>query len=240
MDVPAVELAVALVVMVLAAGVQSVIGFGLAVTSVPLLALLDPVLAPVPQLLVALPLSLAMVVRDRRHIDLAGVGWILAGRVPGAAIGFVMLVTFAARGLAIVIALFVLAIALVMASGVAIPRTPRTQFAAGTVSGIGGLVASIGGPPVALLYQDTRGGMLRSSLAAVFSIGIVVSIVLRIIAGRLLWAEVLVALTYLPAVWVGFVLAGRLLHHVEGPRLRWTVLAVAGGSALVLLARSVL
>lgn len=239
MDVSAAELAIALVVMVLAAGVQSVIGFGLAVTSVPLLALLDPVLAPVPQLLVALPLSLAMVARDRGHIDLRGVGWILAGRVPGAAIGFAMLVSFAPRGLAVVIALFVLAIAVVMASGATIPRNPVTQFAAGTASGVGGLVASIGGPPVALLFQDSAGGTLRSSLAAVFSIGIVMSIALRVVAGRLLWDEVVVALAYLPAVWVGFVVAGRLLHHVEGPRLRRVVLAVSAGSALALLVRSV-
>lgn len=51
-------LAVAFVVTALSSTVQGTIGFGFAVLSVPVLSLLDTRLAPVPQLLLALPISL--------------------------------------------------------------------------------------------------------------------------------------------------------------------------------------
>ena len=73
-------LVLAFLITIAAGLVQGTIGFGLAVVSVPVLSLLDRDLAPVPQLLIALPLALAMVWREWRHLDLSGVGWVLAGR----------------------------------------------------------------------------------------------------------------------------------------------------------------
>ena len=61
-------------VTIIAATLQGTVGFGLSVISVPVLSLFDGDLAPVPQLLMSLPLAIAMVSRDWRHVDLHGVG----------------------------------------------------------------------------------------------------------------------------------------------------------------------
>jgi uncharacterized membrane protein YfcA len=65
-------LILAFVITAIAATLQGSVGLGFAMVSVPLLTLIDPRLAPVPQLLVALPLSLAIAWRERRSIDLHG------------------------------------------------------------------------------------------------------------------------------------------------------------------------
>ena len=91
MPVSPTELAIALVVTVLGAIVQGTIGIGFGVVSVPILFLVNPILAPVPQLLLAVPLAITMTWRERTHIDAGGVAWMLAGRIPGAVIGLALL-----------------------------------------------------------------------------------------------------------------------------------------------------
>lgn len=163
-------LVLALAVTVAAGLVQGTIGFGLSVVSVPVLSLLDRDLAPVPQLLITLALALAIVWREWRHLDLSGVGWVLVGRLPGAALGVVLLKTFADTALDALVAALVLIGVAIVGSGVVIRLTPFTKITAGVASGTMGLVASIGGPPLALLYRDVKGGTMRSSLNAIFAI----------------------------------------------------------------------
>ncbi len=72
MPVNAIELAAALVVTAVGAVVQGTIGIGFGVLSVPILSLVNPVLAPVPQLLLAVPLATSMAWRERSHIESRG------------------------------------------------------------------------------------------------------------------------------------------------------------------------
>jgi hypothetical protein len=58
--VSAVALIAALIVTFFAASIQGVVGVGLAMVSVPILALIDPSLAPVPQLLITIPPTISM------------------------------------------------------------------------------------------------------------------------------------------------------------------------------------
>ena len=64
---------------------QGAVGFGFAVVAAPLLLLIDARLVPGPLVFAALVLVVLMALRDRRGTDLAGVGWILLGRLPGTA-----------------------------------------------------------------------------------------------------------------------------------------------------------
>jgi uncharacterized membrane protein YfcA len=232
-------LAVAFLVTLAAGLVQGTIGFGLAVVSVPVLGLLDRDLAPVPQLLIALPLALAMVWREWRDLDLSGVGWVLAGRLPGAALGVVLLKVFPDTALDVLIAGLVLAGVAIVATGVAVRLTPITKLTAGIASGTMGLVASIGGPPLALLYRDVEGGQLRSSLNAIFSIGILFSITVRGVTGEISGNDVRVALFLIPAAFLGLWLSRYLTDQVEGAALKNGVLIISALAAVGLLVRTV-
>ncbi|MEE9533374.1 MAG: sulfite exporter TauE/SafE family protein [Acidimicrobiia bacterium] len=225
-------LVLAFAVTAVAAALQGTLGFGLAVVSVPVLSLLDGDLAPVPQLLISLPLAIAMVSREWHHVDFHGVSWILAGRIPGAVVGIVLLKTLSDSAVELLIGGIVLGAVVVIGSGVTVPHTRATRFAAGTVSGATGLVASIGGPPLALLYRDAAGGTLRSSLNAVFIIGILVTVGVRTVADEISSDDVKIALVLFPAVFIGFFLSRNLKERVEGALLRKLILAVSAFAAV--------
>lgn len=231
-------LVIALVVTMVAAAVQSTVGIGFAVISVPILGLLDSDLAPVPQLLVTLPLTWAMIWRERYDVDLSGVGWILLGRLPGLIIGIALLKSFSERALDFVIGVIVLGAILVLSTGLSLGRTRITQVGAGTVSGVTGLVASIGGPPLALLYRDAKGAVLRASLAAVFTIGITMSIAGRAATGEVDETDVKVALVLFPAMVVGFFLGSRYRTRLEGRPLRIAILVISAAAAVGLIIKA--
>ena len=67
----------------LGALVQGSVGFGFALIVVPVLALVDPETLPATVLLLALPLSSVMVLRERRSVDLPGFLWVTGGRFLG-------------------------------------------------------------------------------------------------------------------------------------------------------------
>ncbi len=226
---------VALVVTFAAAAVQGIVGLGFAMISVPILALIDPSLAPVPQLLITLPLTLTMAWRERGHLAMKGVGWVIAGRVPGAAIGVLLLTVATQAALEIIIATLVLLAVAIIASGFRLTRTAGTQFGAGLFSGVSGLVASIGGPPLALLYTRDEGPVVRSNLAAVFVIGILITITARITSGNITWGDARTAAILFPALAAGYLTSLALKDRIAQSAMRnWIlVLSLLGSFGLI-------
>lgn len=228
----------ALIVTFVAALIQGVVGLGFAMVSVPILALIDPSLAPVPQLLVTLPLTLSMAWRERSHLTLGGLGWLVSGRVGGAAVGVALLAWASQTMLELAIAILVLAAAGIIAFGFQVRKTPRNQFGAGVFSGISGLVASIGGPPLALLYARDEGPVVRSNLATVFVIGVSITIVARIVSGNMSWQDVQIAAILFPALGGGYLVSLALKDLVPQAVLRATILTLSVLGAVGLIVRA--
>jgi uncharacterized membrane protein YfcA len=208
--------------------------------SVPLLALIDPRLAPVPQLLISLPLALAIVWRERESIDLQGFWWIIAGRVPGAFIGVTLLALATARALDLFIGLVVVVAALLIAAGVHVKRTRTAKFVTGVVSGTTGLVASIGGPPVALLYSDAQGRVLRSTLNSVFLIGLTLSLAFRTASGNVTLSDLWIAAVLLPAAAFGYLFSTFTKDRMNASLARSGVLAISAVGGIGLIARALI
>jgi len=232
------ELAIALVVTLAGAIVQGTIGVGFGILSVPILSLLNPVLAPVPQLLLAVPLAFSMTWRERSHIDTKGVTWLLAGRIPGAFLGLWVLSLAAQRSIDIGIAASVIVAVLILGTGITMRRNPVTEFGTGIIAGIMGMVASMGGPPAALLFKDGQGPMVRASLALFFSGGLVVTVAFRAGAGRITGDDLFLAALLLPGLITGYVLSSRIKHRFDGPAIRPAILSVSFLAAAGLLVRA--
>ncbi len=230
----------ALTIVAAAAGLQATVGFGFALVSVPLLMLIDPVLAPVPLLVTALPLGVAIFWRERQHADLRGVRWLLLGRIPGAALGMALLAIAPNDTLDLLLGGFILSSVLLIASGWKVPRNPWTKLVAGTASGTFSLVSAIGGPPLALLYREEKGPTLRSSLAAVFAVGLLLNLVVRGVGGELTIAQVHCGLLLAPGLLVGLLIGRRLSGSVEGRPLKILVLAISGLASVGILLRALL
>ena len=135
---------------------------------------------------------------------------------------------------------FVLAAVASIAGGRAIRRSPTTEFGTGVISGITGIVSAIGGPPVALLYRDAPPPLMRSTVAVVFSIGISISIALRIIGGQITMIDLQIALLLLPGVAIGFSVSSLVKGRIDGPWIRNGILAISALASIVLLLRSII
>lgn len=222
-------------VVALGAVVQGAVGFGLALVAAPLLALLDPTLVPVPLIMLATVHAVLAVLRESRDADWRGVGWAMVGRLPGTALGVLAVVALPQRGLAIVIGGCVLVFVLLSVVSWQPRPTPGALLVAGVASGAGGTAASIGGPPVALLYQHASGPRVRATLGAYFVLGSAVSVAALAVAGQIGTTQLTATTALVPFLVVGFALSGPARRVLDAGLTRRAVLAVAAASAVLLI-----
>jgi hypothetical protein len=119
------------------------------------------------------------------------------------------------------------------------PR-PASLVLAGVVSGAGGTAASIGGPPIALLYQNATGPQVRGTMSAYFVLGSLTSVAALAGAGQVTSGLLLSTVVLVPFLIVGFVLSGSVRRVLDDGWTRTAVLGVAGASAVLLIARSLI
>ena len=196
---------------IVGATIQGSIGFGMNLVTVPMLALVLPESLPVAVVLLGIPISIAMLRHEHRSLDRTGLGWIIGGRVPGTVLGAWVVATVTTATLQGLIGGFVLLFVLASIVSPPIPVRPGTQVAAGAASGVTGTAAGIGGPPIALLYQHHPGPQMRSTLAASFFFGTLLSITTLAIARQVSWDQVALGIGLAPLVVAGSY-AGRRFH----------------------------
>lgn len=217
---------------------QGTIGFGLGVFAVPLLLLIRPELVPGPLLLSSIPLTILMAHRERASVTWGDLKWALVGRIAGIAAAAVIIAAVPADPLAIASGGFVLLAVALSATGRRVPAVPGTLVTAGALSGVLGTTVSIGGPPMALLYQYESGPTIRATLAAFFLVGVSLSLIALHFVGRFGVVEILAAVTLLPGVFVGFWLSRHTARWLDRGYTRPVILTLSALiSVLVILRR---
>ncbi|KFZ38914.1 hypothetical protein HR45_00475 [Shewanella mangrovi] len=220
--------------------VQSLIGFGLAVVSAPLLYIVDPELVPAPIILMGFTISLLTLLRERNHLEFNGLQWGLAGRIPGGLIGATLLLLAPQPVLGLTIAAIVAIAVLLNMKHYSIVVNRLTMFIAGIFSGIFGTIAGIGGPPMALLLTGRDAGKFRAALSAFFALSSLISLVILLCVGKLHWHHLLLALVLVPAVFLGFWLSNFIVPYIDKRRTRQFTLALCSINVLVLTIKSCL
>lgn len=223
-----------------AACIQGAAGFGMALLAAPLLTLVDRSFAPAPLVLAVLPLSVLIAQRDWAHLDRRGLAWAIGGRLPGVVLGAVAAAALSEHTLALVLGLGVLAAVGLSMVTARLRPTPGTLVSAGFASGFMGTTTSIGGPPMALVYQRSDGPAFRSTLAIYFAAGALMSLTALAVAGRMGAHELRLGLLLWPGVILGFLLSRPLTRYLDEGRTRPMVLAISAAAALLLIAEEVL
>jgi uncharacterized membrane protein YfcA len=223
-------------VMGVGACVQGAIGFGANVVAAPLLVLIDPGFVPGPVSVATYVLNLFLVGRPRGTPD-RGIRWALLGYVPGAVTAGLVLTVVDEGGLSVLFAVLVVLAVAISFVGLDVRPTPQTLGGAGVVSGFMGTVSSIGGPPVALLYQHADGPTLRATLPRYFLASGTIGLLVLLAVGRLGGDEWLAAAGLLPGVVLGYALAPRLAGHIDRGAVRPYVLGLSAVAALGVLVR---
>jgi uncharacterized membrane protein YfcA len=227
------------VAILFASCLQASIGFGMGMLAAPVVALVDPSLIPGTLIMLASLVTLMVVIRERTAIDVRGTGWALVGRVPGTVAGALLLAAMPERALALAIAGVVLAGVLVTSFGWAPTPRRRNLVLAGATSGVLGTATSIGGPPMALVWQRSTGAELRGTMSGFFLIGSVLSIGMLSLTGSIdgdtwRWFAFLI-----PATVVGYALSRWANRLLNPQRQRWTAIVVSAAGAGVLVVQQV-
>ena len=233
-------LILAALVVAFAACVQASVGFAYALLAAPLLQLVSPELVPGPVLVSSFVLSGLTALRERGSIDRRGVALALIGRVPGALLAGLAIGVLPAKTYDVLYGSVVLLAVLLSLWSKGVQATPPALLIAGFASGIMGTLTSVGGPPIALVYQHAAGPKLRATLNAYFALGAVVSIAVLAHAGQFGAKHGLMGLALLPAVGLGFYASRFTRDRVDGPRLRPAVLWLAALSSLAVVVKALL
>lgn len=226
--------------LVVAAGIQGLVGLGLGLVSAPVLALLAPQLMPDLLLWLALLMPLVTLVREHHEIDWRGLAWSLPSRVPGTVVGVALVASMSTEALGVMVGSMVLLSVLLTVRAVEVPVNAGTLSVAGFVSGITGTTTSIGGPPIALLYQHRSPSQIRSTLALYFMAGAALSLAGLGVGGELEASTLLLAVAMVPCLLVGFALSRPVDRWVPREHIRTGMLLVCALSAVVVLVRSLL
>ena len=239
-DIDPVVLTVIAATLVVGAAVQGLVGLGLGLVAAPVTMLLAPALMPDLLLWLAMVFPLLTLTREHDDIDWRGLSWSVSARIPGTALGVYLLTIFSDRTLGIAVALMVLLSVATTAWAVVVPVNRPSLVTAGFASGVTGTATSIGGPPLAVLYQHRSAEQIRSTLGVYFVIGAAISLVGLGIGGGLEASTFVLAMALVPCLLAGFVITRVLRGLVPRGRIRVAVLVVCAASAVVLLVRSLL
>jgi uncharacterized membrane protein YfcA len=234
-----VVVAVLATTLVVGATVQGLVGLGLGLVAAPVTMLLEPALMPDLLLWLAMLFPLVTLTREHDDIDWRGLAWSVSARIPGTALGVFLLTIFSKHALGVAVALMVLVSVATTVRAVVVPVNRSSLVTAGFASGVTGTATSIGGPPLAILYQHRSPEQIRSTLGVYFVIGAALSLVGLAVGGGLETSTFVLAMAFVPCLLVGFVITRVLRGLVPRERVRVAVLVVCAASAVVLLVRSV-
>lgn len=220
------------------ATVQGSVGLGLGLVAAPVVTLLFPSLMPGSLLVAAAVLPVFTLLREARFADWRGLRWAFGGRIAGTPLGVWVVAALPPHALGMAVGGVVLAAVGITALPGGVPRNRPGLVAAGVFAGATGTATSIGGPPLALLYQREEGPRIRATLAVFFTIGAVFSLATLAAVGRLPLRQVTAGLLLTPFVLAGFVASGPVRRFLDNGRMRTGLLLITAVSALVLILRS--
>ncbi|OFW78469.1 MAG: hypothetical protein A2Z48_03025, partial [Actinobacteria bacterium RBG_19FT_COMBO_70_19] len=195
--------------------IQGAIGFGFALVAVPTIALVEPDAIPVTVMLMAVPMTIVMALRERAHIDVGGFATIMVGRVVGIAGGVLLLELVPESGLTVLVGVMIMLGVALSVGGLDIEPQRWVNVGAGVLSGVMGTTSAIGGPALAVVYQRRPGPELRSTLALSYLAGIVIAVGALAAVGRVEGWHVWLALELVPALLLGLWLSFRLASVLD-------------------------
>ncbi|MBW4935353.1 sulfite exporter TauE/SafE family protein [Marinobacter sp. F4206] len=215
---------------------QGVAGYGIGTLSAPLLFLVSPLFLPGPLILNATILTIFMLIRNRGALQVRQVRFAIVGGAIGTVLAGLTLLVLSPKGFELIFGVLILTGVALSIAGLRPALNAPNSIMAGAASTYMGTITAVGGPPIALIYQNEKGPLVRANMSAFFLMASFLSLAALLFSGYLGLRELqLFGLTF-PGVLIGFWLSGRLVSRMPFDGLRPVILAiaaVAGAAALV-------
>lgn len=228
-------------IILIAAVVHAVTGFGFALVATPLLAMtVDPHTAVVATTLAALAMTVTVAVRQRAHAEWKVAAMALAGTVLGLPLGLLVYRMTSERVLTGLIGVGVLGCTALVWRRTRVPGNPPTVVGVGLLAGALSTSTGTNGPPVVAAFQgmgyDPK--TFRATLAAVFAGTSVCSLLGFVVAGQVRIDAVWIGLVGLPTVQLGYWCGNAVFNRIDPQRFRTVVLVALLVSAVVTLIKA--
>ena len=229
-------------IILVAAIVQTVTGFGFALVATPLLALtVDPRNAVVATAAAALAMTATVAIRQRHHAEWKVAAMTLAGTVVGLPLGLLVLEVASDPVLTGLIAVAVLCCIAIVWRGVTVPGNRSTVVGVGLLAGVLSTSTGTNGPPLVAVFQGMGydAATFRATLSVIFAGASVFSLIGFAVAGEMTSTALWIGLIGLPTVQVGYRVGNALFHRIDPQHFRPVVLAALLVSGVVTLVRAV-
>lgn len=231
-------LAIALIAVTLGAALQSLSGIGIAVIAAPVLVLIDPAFLPAPILSLGCTLCLLNTVRYRQTLQFGNTRLALYGRLPGVLLGIILLTLLSQQILMVGFALLIILSVTLTYRHIKLHQTPRNLIIAGFFSGVMGTSTSVGGPPIALIYQNSKPEQARAELGLYFLIGTLMSLSALFWSDNVTAKQVQLTLQMMPGIALGFLLSIALDQRFKASYLKPVITLLSLGSSIAILWRA--
>jgi len=226
------ELAGVIGIAFLAAGCQSLTGFGSSLLAVPLLSLyLDAKLAVVIATLISTVISAPLLLEVRRQVRPAKVVPLAIGSVVGVPVGILILKGVDAGVLKVLVAVVVILASALLFLAPRLTLGRRNTLSSLVIGALSGLLrasTSMAGPPVVLytLSHEREIEEFRSTILALFLITGLLTVPGLIVADLISRDALKAAAVAVPGMALGLLVGARLRWRVEPKLFRTLVLAV--------------
>lgn len=239
-DLSLLQLILANLALMAGACLQGIAGYGIGTLAAPLLFLISPTLLPAPLILNSVVLVILMLVRNRQSLEFRQVRFAIGGGAVGAVLAGLTLYWMSPKGFELAFGLLIL-IGVGLSLGGLRPRlNARNSTLAGAASTYMGTITAVGGPPIALIYQDQKGPLVRANMSAFFLAASLLSVSALFASGYLGSTELVLMGLTLPGVLVGFWLSGRLVNRLGLDRIRPFILGIAALAGVAALTRGLM
>ena len=232
------DIAYVVLIVAVTALLQAVSGFGFALLSVPLFALrIDIHEAVVLSSCIGTISSGWQTLFLRDNVDRGCAKRYIVSSLVGIPFGFALFVMLSDQVLRLMVGVAVLFGTFVVAFGGELKVGRMWERALGSLSGALLIATSTNGPPIVLALQAQRMPMLvfRATLARIFFVSGVVSVILFLIAGRIDSSILVATLLCVPVMTVSVLIGNRLVSRMAERPFRLLVLlllVLAGTSSL--------
>lgn len=239
-DLTVADLVLANLALAAGACLQGVAGYGIGTLSAPLLFLISPTFLPGVMIVDAVLLNVLMLIRNRTSITLSPVRYAIAGSIVGITLASATLTVLSDQGFELAFGTIILVAVLLSVIGFRPALSAQSSLIAGGLSGYMGTITAVGGPPMALIYQNEKGPLVRANLSAFFVASSLITVAALIPLGHIGTDELKLVTMTAPGVLFGFWLSRHLIHRLAFNALRPIILAIAGMAGASALMRGIL
>lgn len=224
--------------------IQGCAGFGLSLSTVPVMVLvISPLVLTPVQVILSLVSNTTVLAEVWRRTTWQQVLWLIAGGICGIPLGIFLLKSLDSAYIKAGIGVVVLAVAVAMLAGWTLRLPPRLAalLPVGLLSGVLGGSTSLNGPPVILYFTSQRPDkdVFRANMAAYFTAVNIVGIGMFTAAGLLTSTVLTMAAVFVVPLIAGTLSGIWLARQISERRFRHGILVVLALVGVMLIAMNV-